>query len=370
MSFFVGFSFLLLIAINVLNKRIKHKVNIYFLVILGIAGMQRFLHGLEVFGIVKPFIDNNKSRLLFTFFIPPIYFLFFKTLLNRKTPLKKDLILFLITVIIIATSLILNFSKTYNKLLFFIYSTTYLVVIIVMVYKYIYKLKNLKEFAYYNSIKNWSFIMLTLFIILYLSSNYILNTNSYSQNYIVLYKYYNVSTFIWLFILIYLLINPVILYGNEFLLKNLKKSNTEEIPTWRIRKVKTTEKTDLEIEKKVHPNLESIFVKIKKYEIDLDNDFATFSLQKLSLDLKLPQSHLKYIYKYYCYYSFSQYQNVLRIKYAILLIKSGYLSNQTIDSLSTQCFFTNRSTFFKNFKKITGLSPSDYLLNFSKIKQI
>jgi len=42
------------------------------------------------------------------------------------------------------------------------------------------------------------------------------------------------------------------------------------------------------------------------------------------------------------------------------LITNGYLEYKTIDSLSLECGFNSRITFFNNFKKLNGISPKAF----------
>jgi YesN/AraC family two-component response regulator len=55
-----------------------------------------------------------------------------------------------------------------------------------------------------------------------------------------------------------------------------------------------------------------------------------------------------------------EYVNVLRINYAITLIRKGYLLTHTIDSLSKKTLFVIGNTFYLNFKKLMGESPSEF----------
>lgn len=51
-----------------------------------------------------------------------------------------------------------------------------------------------------------------------------------------------------------------------------------------------------------------------------------------------------------------QYLNRQRIEHAALMIRKGY----SLASVSNLCGYSDFSTFFRNFKKITGLSPAQY----------
>ena len=69
------------------------------------------------------------------------------------------------------------------------------------------------------------------------------------------------------------------------------------------------------------------------------------------------------MFKYYCNYSVSDFTNLVKINYAVLLINEEYLDNYTIEHLGEVCLFNSRFTFSKNFKKFMGLSVSDYVIN-------
>ena len=76
--------------------------------------------------------------------------------------------------------------------------------------------------------------------------------------------------------------------------------------------------------------------------------------------MKIPKSHLFFIFKYYSEISFSDFKRTIRIKEAIRLIQNGYLNTNVIEALSEEIGFSTYSSFFKNFKEIMGMSPQDY----------
>uniref|UniRef100_UPI0040483678 helix-turn-helix domain-containing protein n=1 Tax=Algoriphagus sp. TaxID=1872435 RepID=UPI0040483678 len=174
-------------------------------------------------------------------------------------------------------------------------------------------------------------------------------------------QFYNVTFFVWIFFIFYILRNPVILYGEQLLLKNLKNTKPEEIAAWRSSKLEPTELEDLDLEKKVKSKVDEIIYAIKKYEEKLLEEFVEVpTLKQLAYELDYPQSHLKYVFNYYSFCTFSEYQNNLKIKYALKLIKAGYLDTRTIDSLASRCLFANRRTFYRNFNKWVGFTPTEY----------
>ena len=174
-------------------------------------------------------------------------------------------------------------------------------------------------------------------------------------------KFYTLSSWGLLFLISYIFRNPVILYGEQLLLKNLKNTSKEEVVAWRSNKLEPTELEDLDLERKVKPKVEELIFAIKKFEEELLEEFVELpSLKELAFKLDYPQSHLKYVFTYYSFCTFGEYQNNLKIKFALKLIKSGYLDTRTIDSLAARCLFANKRTFYRNFKKWVGYTPSEY----------
>uniref|UniRef100_UPI0040488EE0 helix-turn-helix domain-containing protein n=1 Tax=Algoriphagus sp. TaxID=1872435 RepID=UPI0040488EE0 len=203
-------------------------------------------------------------------------------------------------------------------------------------------------------------------IIFYLIFNFVLLSVPLENQNDYLLRYYDALFPIWVFLIFYIFKSPVILYGEQLLLKNINTSTKEELVVWRSIKLEPTEAEDLELEKKVKSKVDEIIFAIKKYEEKLLQDLVEVpTLKELAFELDYPQSHLKYVFNYYSFCSFSEYQNNLKIKYALKLIKEGYLDTRTIDSLATRCLFANRRTFYRNFNKWVGFTPTEYLAQIS-----
>jgi AraC-like DNA-binding protein len=225
----------------------------------------------------------------------------------------------------------------------------------------VYKRKNYKDRIHYQSIKVWALLAFSVYFIFYIIFNFVFISNPQETDTGHFVKFYDATSFFWLSFFIYILKNPVILYGEQQLLKNLINTSKEELAAWRSSKLEPTELEDLDLEKKVRPNLETIIFAIKKFEEELLEEFVELpSLKELASKLDYPQSHLKYVFNYYSFCTFGEYQNNLKIKFALKLIKAGYLDTRTIDSLSSRCLFANKRTFYRNFKKWVGYTPSEY----------
>ena len=361
LSFIVGLALLVLVFSVFFSRKNDKNLNIYSLLILASAGIQRFLQGIEEFKLIdsfkNPFVDN----FLHQFFMLVFAYLFFDNLLFKKTPVKKVILHLVFPTLFVLVYSLFNLDPGLIKLVFFLFSSLYVLLPGLLIWKFIYKRKNYKELIHFQTIKNWTYFTFGIYFSFYLIFNYVFvnNPQTIGTGYFI--QFYQFTALIWLFMIIYILKNPVILYGQQLLLKNISTSSKEELVVWRSIKLDPTEAEDLELEKKVKSKVDEIIFAIKKYEEKLLEEFVEVpTLKELAYELDYPQSHLKYVFNYYSFCSYSEYQNNLKIKYALKLIKAGYLDTRTIDSLATRCLFANRRTFYRNFNKWVGFTPTEY----------
>lgn len=120
------------------------------------------------------------------------------------------------------------------------------------------------------------------------------------------------------------------------------------------------QKLEFNVFKNLHQYIDVIESDIIKDKI-LDNPI--YKLNNLSKDVLIQSSHLKFIFKYHCTMSFSNYKKHIQIKEAVRLLDQNYLVNNTIDSLAFKVGFDSYSPFYTNFKKFTGVNPQDYNSN-------
>lgn len=361
LSFFVGFILLLLLFIVVINHKKDKKLNVFFLVILGAVGSQRFLHGLDTFDLVGFYWNPFQGNLIFPFFKFAGYYLFFENQLFKNTPFKKIVLHAIAPGLIALIISILHPSLVFVQVAFLLFSSVYIGLAFFLLWKHVYNKKNYKELVHFQFIKVWVSVLFGFYVLMFLLSNYIFLSQS-PETFTRMYaQFYNSSALFWFFIILYILKNPVILYGEQLLLEKINNTTKEEVIVWRPKKREPTEKEDFEVEKKVMGKVDEIIFALKKYEKEVLEEFEALStLKEVAFQLEYPQSHLKYVFTYYSYCSFSEYQTILKIKYALKLIKSGYLDTRTVDSLAIRCQFKTRSTFYKNFKKQIGYTPTEY----------
>jgi len=336
-------------------------LNIYLLLTLGVCGIQHILMGVEKFGLIASFENPFKDDIYQHFFILVFAYLFYDNLLFKITPFKKVILHLIFPTLFTLFCLLFSPDFLIIKVILFLFDSLYVFSMGFLIWKFLYKRKNYKEFIHYQSIKTWALFTYSIVIIFYFIFNYVLLTAPLQNQNGYFLLYYETIFPIWIFFIIYIFKNPVILYGEQLLLKNLKNSTPEEIAAWRSAKLEPTEQEDLEVEKKVKHKVEVIIFAIKKFEDELLEEFVVLpSLKELAFKLDYPQSHLKYVFTYYSFCTFGEYQNNLKIKFALKLIKAGYLDTRTIDSLSSRCLFANKRTFYRNFKKWVGYTPSEY----------
>ena len=360
-SFIVGLALLLLVFFVLINRQKDKKLNIYFLIIIGVFGMNRFLLGVEEFNLIDSFKSPIKDNFMHQFFTVVVSYLFFDNLLFKVTPFKKVIPHFIFPAVFVLGTVLFPLNFLVIKVVFFLFSTVYVVFPGFLVWKYLYQRKNYKDRIHYQSIKDLALLSYSVYFIFYVVYNYMFLTNPQQTGSGHFDQFYMISSWGLLFLIIYIFRNPVILYGEQLLLKNLTNTSKEEVVAWRSIKLEPTEQEDLDVEKKVKHKVEAIIFAIKKFEEELLEEFVELpSLKELAFKLDYPQSHLKYVFNYYSFCTFGEYQNNLKIKFALKLIKAGYLDTRTIDSLATRCLFANKRTFYRNFKKWVGYTPSEY----------
>ncbi|MFA9189229.1 helix-turn-helix domain-containing protein [Flavobacterium magnesitis] len=163
-----------------------------------------------------------------------------------------------------------------------------------------------------------------------------------------------------------MLVTPEILYGYNIMHQKLKENRSSNLilnEIWNINPIVAINNSQhLTLKEKMEQHITDYFELIekntsqKKYFRD-----SKVSLSDFATKLNIPKSHLAYLFKYHCKISFSEYKKLIQIQDAILLIKDGYLKNNTMDSLSKEVGFTSYNPFFTSFKNIMGVAPLEYI---------
>ena len=356
-SLIVGFLCILIAGFMIFNKNKNHKTNVYFVIILFFVGLQRFTYSIETFRIVENTYSPLKIKLSLGLFLVPVYYLFFRRLVLGFDTLKNELLHFILpTLLLLFNSFHIGFELSFYY--FLIYSTVYLILILLLLNKFI-KRKNttMLQILSYEQLKNWLLLMTGLTFILFVFSNYYLFNSNLGLN-----TFYKYSSIIWLGILIYMFKNPILIFGELILLKNIKLNESSEFLIWSKKILKPIEEKDKIMHQTILMRLDFIISDIETLQKSIPIIAATtLTTKTIAQELKIPKSHLELVFKYYCRYSINDFSNLVKVNYALSLINEGYLKNYTVTSLGEKCLFNSRYTFSKNFKKFIGVSVSDYL---------
>jgi len=365
LSLLVGFLCLFVVALMLFNPKPNRKTNRYLLVILFVAGLQRFLNAIEVLGFTTDTYSPLKIRLTFAFFIVPVYYLFFKRLIRGNGKLQKELLHFILpTVLVLIDMLLVDYTISY--VMYLIFSCYYFGSILMLV-KELIQMKKLSMFekGSYKTIRTWALLMVAITFLLVIYSNYFLFSDAKPR--INLNVFYSISSLLWLAALVYMFKNPMIIFGEHNLLKSLQKNAPQDLLIWNTNPLKSIEEKDQMIYNAIKTRIGSIIMDIQVLQKSVPLiSTVTLTTETLAKELKIPKSHMGLIFKYFCNYSINDFGNLVKVSYSLSLIKEGYLENYTVAYLGEKCLFNSRFTFSKNFKKFTGVSVSDFAKSYTK----
>lgn len=94
------------------------------------------------------------------------------------------------------------------------------------------------------------------------------------------------------------------------------------------------------------------------------------TLTSLAHDISVNRSYLSKAINRITGKSFSEWLNEYRIREAIRLFSTMKSKNISFDEISFNIGYNNRTTFYRAFKKVTGLSPTTYLKNREEKKNL
>lgn len=359
LSLLIGFLCLFVVLLMLYNSWPNVRTNNYLIIILLIVGLQRFIYAIEVLGFINVTFNPLKLKPILAFYVIPVYYLFFIRLIYEKGVLKKELLHFIFPILLtLVNFFIVNFKI--NQLVYLVYSSLYFSFTFIIVRQYIYrKKKSILDKISYKAKKKWLLFMISLALVLLVFTNSFLLAHVSFQ--ISLNSFYRYSSLVWMLILMYMFKNPVIIFGEQSLLKNIQFNQPQVFEIWNHKLLKQIENMDEAVYKTIRNKIDLIILEIKTIQRSVTLiSTTTLTPETLAKQLKIPKRHLDFIFKYYCLYSVNDFSNLIKINYALLLIREGYLNKYTVDSLGTKCLFNSRFTFSKNFKKFVGVSVTDF----------
>jgi AraC-like DNA-binding protein len=371
------------IALMISSYKTNPFCNLFLLLIIVIISIRFLVHGSYELGLQAVLTPDQGPPSVFYLIIIPCFYLYYKYLsLQNKTYNLKDLkhLVFIAFLYIInsnnmlAGSVIFHFGQLTNLVLIGIFIVFYLFLIYTTLSKYIWFKNDLEiNNQHFILVKNWTVYLFILNVLaaftltasLYSEINNEANLSGKSLAIILL--------LFWLFIYFKILFTPEILYGLPILNKKILKFNLLDEESSLIEKPSKTNwileishqknnNQDLKLQEKIMSNIRSYILEVDK----LSNEERVFSDPKASPTLiadklGVPTSHIVYLFKYHSKISFSEFRMYSRIEDSINLMEAGYLKTNTLESLAYKTGFSSYNPFFSAFKKITSLSPQDYI---------
>lgn len=110
------------------------------------------------------------------------------------------------------------------------------------------------------------------------------------------------------------------------------------------------------------PQLKSISARFKQ-TVEQDKMYLNPTLRIAEVAAKIGTSSysLSYMLNQYMHTNFNDYINRLRIDSFCQRVKKGDAKRYSIDTLAQECGFISRAGFFRNFKKLMGQTPNEYI---------
>ncbi|WP_242457701.1 helix-turn-helix domain-containing protein [Pedobacter sp. BS3] len=169
---------------------------------------------------------------------------------------------------------------------------------------------------------------------------------------------------------VYLFFKPDILYGipREVYTSKSPVANTGQIKVEQStdhhhKESKKDSCTTSKREAPFNPELMNMYVCRLETYVRLEEPFKKqgFTVNELALALQIPLHHLSYVLNHYYKQRFTDFINTCRVNYVKKRLEREDWRSFTLEALANEAGFASRSTFFTSFKKVTGLSPSQYL---------
>lgn len=355
-------------------------MNLYIIFLILIISLRNLMIGITYFISDATYKDAFYTYSNFATVVIPLFYLYFKNLANNNKNFdSKELLHFIFPICFFTLILVFHEILLLNITLeilfytvFFIYALYYTVVCYQLLKNTIWNRKiESKVIKKQNElIKKWTvflFIAVTLITFRLLVS--ILLKTFHDGNFQGL-SYQWVSSLIWLFILLKILISPEILYGYDVLNQKINENRSTDLVLGELWNTATNfelhNSQHLILKEKIDKHILSYIEQIEKvsFEHKLFRS-PDMKLTDLANKLNIPKSHISYLFKYHCTISFSEYKKTIRIHDAISHIEKDYLKNNTLDSLSREVGFTSYNPFFTSFKEVSGVSPIEYSKNLS-----
>ena len=364
-------------VIIIYNKRVDkaspfiNKYLIFLVLNTSIRYVFHFIYSIDSSIIPFNVLQIADSILLMS---TPFFYLYFEDLIFEVKYTKQKLLHFILPVVLIVLIAISNIVDKNQHLfvvrIFIIIGILsvlfYLTLGFILLYKNVwFRKSDIKIVQEQNKlIRNWTlflyFTFLSIFLFRFFMITIYYGTIDYNQQVIW------VPATVWCIIFLKFILTPEIQYGYDFLNQNIEQATFQFV----IPQLWDTEKTVQEISLSRDVKLaEKINANIKEYIHQIEE--ASFhshifrnpdlSVDDIAAHIKIPSSHISFLFKYHCNETFSDFKKIVRVHDAIKLLENGYLKTSTVESLSEEVGFITYNTFHVAFKNITGVTTQEFV---------
>ena len=362
---------LLCAVILLFSIKSDRTVNTYLAIMVFLVSIRFILRGYYELTNQPVFIANISKGMAFVFGFPLTYLYCRQLVFHERKPKLKNLLHFILPIFIIIENKFQVFRDFFEIELTGVISVilitlypSYFILITDMLVKFIWRKPSHIEIESQQAIflKKWTFILFIAFALmgirLFSAIIFLQNKEFISDN-----SFLWMNSLAWFIIFMIIITSPSILNGYIGQISRDRKEDAKSISQWRLKPVNTiTNAHDIQISQKINGDLTDYFFQIDQF-IKQAHFFrqSGLSINDLALKLKMPKSHLSFIFKYHSTISFSDFKKLIRIQDAIALIDAGYLKSNTFESLSKEVGFSTYNTFYIAFKEVTSKAPQEYV---------
>jgi len=304
----------------------------------------------------------------------PFFYLYFEDLIFEVKYTKQKLLHFILPVVLIILMAISNIVDKNQYLfvvrIFIIIGILSVIFYLVLGFKLLYenvwfRKSDIKIVQEQNKlIRNWTLFLYFTFLSIFLFRFFLITiyygTIAYNQNIIW------VPATAWCIIFLKFILTPEIQYGYDFLKQNIEQATQQFVlpQLWDTEKniQEITLSRDVKLAEKINDNIKEYIHQIEEASFHS----TIFRNPELTVDdiathIKIPSSHISFLFKYHCKETFSDYKKIVRVQDAIKLLESGYLKDSTVESLSAKVGFVTYNTYIVAFKNITGVTTQEFV---------
>jgi AraC-like DNA-binding protein len=368
----VGLLGLITTTIVFIQHKSNRTINLYLILLFCVISIRFLLE--TIFYFYKNLIPNFSYFPFFTIIIP-LFHLYIKNIIaNTKQYKLKELWHLMFPLVLSFGNLLNNYYSFLGKysvvilnIIFVIYAVIYLVFGFLLLKKNVWNRNSKIQVidVQNNLLHKWTLFLFILYVAISLRLILTLFLDLINSSFSAGKNQLWISGILWSIIFIKILITPEILFGYNALYKKIneqKKSEFSLNDIWNLKeKIEINNLQDNLLKNKIYPELTK-YLKDIEYLALTEKWFrkSKTSATEVAKKLNMPESHLKFVFKYHSKVSLSEFKKIIKIYDALQLIETGFLKINTLDALAIKVGFSSYNPFFTSFKDVTGSTPQAY----------